>query len=668
MTDTASAASPLPQDIAALLTELAAALNRRGMYPPGHPALAQAARAVAERAAPPLDTRGEVILAVARDRIVHGEEASDPSHPLLRELADRLHRRRIGGLRLQPGFDEAEAGALLDVLAPEPEPGSDGPAPWSSRACELIPARYDRLALAGEGDPMAAAAAVWGDLARSALGGAAGPEASAGDLARAINERRGDAAFDGAIAGRLTGLLRRVDRQASPELAPDLAELLRRLDPERLRRLLQLAGGGAEVNETLRVALRTLPADAVLALLKAARGPKQSISDSLMRILGKLSLHAPHGGADDASNTADAALREQVEELVAGWQLEDPNPEAYTEALQSLAAHRAGRPSVPTSKHRPAPARVVGMALELGATGPVYARALEQLCTDKPAELIRLLSTPPSGAANPARDEGWRLLLSPAALARLLDGAEPGDATVESVLAKAGDAAVEPLLDRLTTSEDRAERRWLLDRLVAVGPAIGPAVARRLTDAPWYLIRNLLYLLRQTGTGADLEPEAYLGHEDPRVRVEAVRLFAASPERERVLTVALRDHDPLVVSAGLALAADACPPSAVALLARRASDTALPDDVRAQAVRLAAQYPTPGGLEALTALAIKGRTLFRRRLKFADPSPISLAALAALLRGWPGDESVAEIRAAARAAKHGAIRAAARAPASSEVE
>lgn len=659
MTHTPSAASPLPPDIAALLTELAAALNRRGMYPAGHPALAQAARAVAARAAAPLEARGEVVLAVARDRIMHGDEASDPSQPMLRDLADRLHRRRIGGVRLRRGFDEAEAGALLDVLAPEPDPESGGPAPWSSRACALLPARYDRLALAGEGGPApSGAAAVWGDLARSALGGE-GAAASAVDLARAINERRGDAAFDGAIAARLTGLLGRMDPQASPELAPDLAELLRRLDPDRLRRLLQLAGRGSQVNEILRVALRTLPADAVLALLKAARGPRQSISDSLMRILGKLSLHAPHLRTEDEEVSADAALREQVEELVTGWQLDDPNPEAYTEALQSLAAHRTGRPSVPTSEHRPAPARVVGMALELGATGPVCSRALEELCSGEPVELIRLLSMTPGGT-NEARDEGWRLLLSPAALARILDGAEPGDATVEGLLARAGAAAIDPLLDRLAASEQRAERRWLLDRLVAIGPGIGPAVARRLRDAPWYLVRNLLYLLRQTGSGADIDPDLYLTHEDPRVRIEALRLFAPGPARERALAGALRDEDPAVVSAGLALAVESCPPSAVPLLARRAADAGLPDDVRSQAVRLAAEYPTRAGLEALTALAIRGRTLFRRRPKFADPSPVSLAALAALFRGWPDDETVGEIRSAARAAKHGAIRAAAR--------
>jgi hypothetical protein len=659
MNDVPTEAGPLSPDVAALLTELAAALNRRGMYPPGHPALARAARSVAEKARPPLEARGELLLAVARDRILHGGDASDRSHPMLRDLADRLHRRRIGGLRLERGFDEEEASALLDALAREPEPEGAGPGLWKSRACELLPTRYDRLTLAAE---PGGGGSLWGDLARSALEGGDGAEASAGELARAINGRRNDDPYDGAVAARLTGLLKRTDAQASPELAPAIAELLRGLDPDRLRRLLQLAGDRSEASAVLRGALKTLPADAVLALLKAARGPEQSVSDSLMRILAKLSAHAPHDAlVDDPARSADAALREQVGELVTGWRLDDPNPDEYTQALQALASHRAGRPSVPTGENRPEPERVVRMALELGATGPILSRALEHLCARDPLELVRSLSEAPQvGGPNLALEEGWRVVLSPAALARVLDDAGPGNAAVESLLAKAGAGAVEPLLDRLAGSEERAERRWLLDRLAALGPAVGPRALERLPGAPWYVARNLLYLLRRTGTGGDLAPDSYMSHADARVRVEAVRLFALGPARERAIAHALRDEDSAIVSAGLALAAEECPPAAVPLLARLAADAALPDDVRAQAVRLTAEYPTEGGLEALSRLALKGRTLFLRRPKFADPSPLSLAALAALLRGWPDADSVTEIRSAARSARHGAIRAAAR--------
>lgn len=650
-----------PPDVAAFLTELAAALNRRGMYPPGHPALAEAAARLAVRARAALAAHGEILIAVARDHVVHGTRATDPSQPVMRDLADRLHRRRVGGLRIAPGFEESDAGALLDALAPEPEPDAAGPAPWRSPHCALLPARYDRLTLAGaEGG--GGTRSLWDDLARSAFGDDDGDSPTPAALAGALNRGAVEAGAERTLSARLRDLVGGGALATAPELVHDLAELLRQLDPERLRRLLELAGGRAEVAAMLSGAVRALPADAVIALLRAARGPEQSVSDSLLRVLGKLSAHGPGRAAPDGAD-ASGALREQVEALLADWRLADPNPEGYTEALQTLAAERSARASVPSAANRPEARRIVSMAIELGATGPVLERAVEALAAERPAALVELASGAPgvgaAGGANAATDAVWARLVAPAAVARVLETSDPGDPALDALLARAGTAAIEPMLDRLAAAEDRAERRWLLDRLAGFGARVAPPAAARLGGAPWQLAREILQLLRRAGGGDTVDPERFLGHEDARVRVEAVRLFAEGQARERAIVRALADTDPDVVGAGLAAAGD-CPPAAVPLLARRAADPSLPTDVRAQAVRLAGAHPTEAGRDALAALVVRGRTLFLRRLRFADPSPLVLAALAALVRGWPDDPRVAEIRDAAVRAKHGGIRAAAR--------
>ncbi|MEN8375903.1 MAG: hypothetical protein ABFS34_10685 [Gemmatimonadota bacterium] len=668
MSESTGAAQPLAPEIAGLLTELAAALNRHGMYPPGHPALAQAASALAARAEEPLAGHGNLVFGFARDRVLHEETESDPGQPMLRDLADRLHRRSVAGLRIARGFDEAEAAALLAVLGPEPEADEAGPAPWRSRACELIPARYDRLTLT---DPDAAKETVprslWGDLARSAFGDDAPAGLDPRALARAINERGDDDAFDGALAARLSGLLVGSEGlAASPELTPQVAELLRSLDAQKLRRLLQLAGSRGDRAAMLRGALRSLPADAVLALLNAARGPEQSISDSLMRILGKLSAHAPTAGPTGSSTDADGALRSQIEELVTGWQLDDPNPEMYTEALQGLAAHRANRPSIPTADCRPAPVRVVRMAVELGTTGPVLDRAVTALDKSDPTALLKVLADAPEGlardAANAAVAAGWAQLARPDSFLRVLDESAYTDAGIELLIQHAGPTAIDPLLDRLVAAEDRSERRWLLNRLAEFGDSVAAPAMARLEGAPWFFMRNILHLLRQVGTTIpDIPPDPYLTHEDPRVRLEAVRFFAATRSGERAIAAAIVDSEPSVVGVGLALAAEDCPPAVVSLLAHRVADRHLPVDLRAQAVRILADHPTREGLDALKAIATRGRSLLLRRIRFPAPSPLSLGAISALVRGWPEDDFAVELRKAAESAKHGAIRAAVRA-------
>jgi len=60
---------------------------------------------------------------------------------------------------------------------------------------------------------------------------------------------------------------------------------------------------------------------------------------------------------------------------------------------------------------------------------------------------------------------------------------------------------------------------WLLAQ---VGPALGPAAAARLPNAPWYFQRNLLILIDRLGSwpeGFSLAP--YAAHADARVRREA---------------------------------------------------------------------------------------------------------------------------------------------------
>src|SRR5439155_1075262 len=85
----------LSRDLADFLIELSIALHKHAMYPEGHPSLAPAAAAVTRRAAQLLEDRATVSLGVARNQLVIEGVATDPKHPVLRELAGRLHRHHL---------------------------------------------------------------------------------------------------------------------------------------------------------------------------------------------------------------------------------------------------------------------------------------------------------------------------------------------------------------------------------------------------------------------------------------------------------------------------------------------------------------------------------------------------------------------------------------------
>ena len=95
----------LTQDLSEFLIELSIALHRHGMYPQGHPSLLPAELNVVARLTPLIAERGSLSLGVARRQLIIEGSATDPKHPVLQELAGRLHRHHIGAVRFEAGTE-----------------------------------------------------------------------------------------------------------------------------------------------------------------------------------------------------------------------------------------------------------------------------------------------------------------------------------------------------------------------------------------------------------------------------------------------------------------------------------------------------------------------------------------------------------------------------------
>src|SRR5574342_272788 len=151
------AAAPAPEraalsrELSEFLIELSIALHKHAMYPLGHPSLGPAVGRIVRRGEALLQDRPSLSLGVARDQLIIEGVATDPKHPVLGELAGRLHRHHLGAVTFYPGLEVAEVQSLLRTVAVEADrtgqPLGLGPAErlqaWPH--ARLHPLTYEKL-------------------------------------------------------------------------------------------------------------------------------------------------------------------------------------------------------------------------------------------------------------------------------------------------------------------------------------------------------------------------------------------------------------------------------------------------------------------------------------------------------------------------------------------
>jgi hypothetical protein len=128
---------------------------------------------------------------------------------------------------------------------------------------------------------------------------------------------------------------------------------------------------------------------------------------------------------------------------------------------------------------------------------------------------------------------------------------------VPALVERMGPATIRHLLDVLARTENRHMRFRLLDLLTKLGPAVARDASALLTDPRWYVVRNMLLLLRRVGdTRSVVAVRRCVEHPDLRVRLEAIHnLFAFDPDVPRtLLRRALRDPDLRQAEAAMELA------------------------------------------------------------------------------------------------------------------
>lgn len=628
------------------------------MYPAGHPSQEKSAEGVVQRLHALLEDRPSVSIGVARRQLVIEGVATDPKHPVLRGLAEKFHKQHIGAVGFERGVTPAEVADMMRTVAMESENerplglgDPDRLRAWN--AVRLFALTYDQLELIGDPadddddadddqrDRATRSAQLWIGLARAALSSDSREPATtdAEAVADAINTHPEAQAYDQVVVGYLLQIaqeLKQDSGSASRPVRKRMSKLIGKLDPQTLQRLVEMGGDVKQRQQFVRDAADGLSVDAVVDIVRAAAETSgQNISSSLMRMLSKLSSFAERGPSL-MQPQAESALRDQVRDLISDWTLTDPNPDAYTRALQSLSTESVAT-RVAAARFSPEPLRIVQMALEVQAVGVPLWRAVHKLEQQHIGELVEMLLAVEH--QNTTAAQIWQHLATERHVTTLLNRPSPDFKIIHPLLDRmAPEAVIDVLLKTLVASEQRSTRMGVFRRLVGMGDAAVPRMLELLNDERWYVQRNMLAMLNELQhVPTAFAPGDFAKHTDPRVRREAVALWLRVPtDVDRAIVTALKDTDERVLRVGVAAAQTSTPEAAVPMISSRLAQENLPADIRIQLVRLLGQVRNPLAVDVLTRLVVSGKS-FLGTLKLAEKTPFTLVALTTLATSWHRD-------------------------------
>jgi len=685
-------------ELQTLLTRLTVAFARRRSYPGTHPLVLSAEQAAFESLSASFAGRPRWTLSVGDGVLYVDGAVVERGASIARELSDRLRIRGIGTLVFDvsataESLRQAVAWLALDPYRPEHReatqqlptlPGititriaygslvlGDGPSTdatgvdvWRALASVALfdlnatatsSTSATRAPVAGSDDRVRHTTGDHTDAAEITAHDAAGADSSPADVAEAIERRVTHEGY----ARRVAFVLLRVAEQVAQapdshrdELSERLRAVLSALRASSVSAIVKSVGVGADQRRFISQVLDALPAGAVVEWLEsAAQATDAGLSPHMLRLMSKLSAHAQAGGRESGE---DRGFRGAARDVIQGWQHDHGSAREHLVLLDQIAAFDAAR----TGQALPdvGAVRVVHQALETNCFGASAHAAVQTLLTDgRVADLLAWAETAPTPEAAAALHAA---LHAPDAVREVLLHDAVDHSIARQLLASLDVSAADTLIDVLRDAPARAARRFTFDRLREFGPSLTPLYIVRLNGAPWFLVRNLLALLRDAfaesghlaGTASGSAIMGFLEHPQEQVRLEAVRLLVNDPQqRADVIGRVLEDPSDRVVhlaleafgSLGEAAGAGSVPPELAKRLLRFLDAGHRDDELRARAIRALAGAKAVGPVrDRLLALITKRSRVFKR-VALHDPTPTVLAAVEVLALRYAPDPTVA---------------------------
>jgi len=616
----------LERALSLLITDLHLIRRHWIAYPPGHPVVQNGLQKIQQSFQQLLAIQSPVTIGVTRDGLLLGEGYLDKASPNCRAMAIALFERGIGAVVIskQPPLDELQA--LLHVLSLKREEiltAGGIETVWQqagSNAIELRGIRYDRLSGTEEVQLMEDDrdnGSLWNRFAQLLMQGQVGlagqeytgetsPEVLAATLNALFTQRMG--VGSGLAFNQLRDVLSTMQNivntksSAAREAASDLptypvtgdqaglAAFVAALDPA-LRR--QILDGFCEIGTSDSSAMEAFFRHLGPGILQETYATAEQFATAPELLKGILRKLVPQMTISYETSSEEEEIRDKVRVLLQEHRQEIYIPDDYLDGLQDLLsgtplqqlAPSVLREELATLDVSAIECRASEIILQLVVTDP-EGEDLEQLIHNLSdmcgyflelgdyGQVLRILSQ----AASPQVPQQLRLALRDAFSRRefldeILSGltiwGKPKYEQVGLLIQVIGRPFLDPLLDRLAEEETMSLRRFMMDRVQAFGEAARPALLERLSDSRWYVLRNIIVMLRNLAPGQEIDRlRPLLKHANAKVRQEVLKslLLGGDPIAQRQVMRDLDSADRETQLAALSLVDRSSPPEMTAKL------------------------------------------------------------------------------------------------------
>lgn len=693
----------LPLD-AKLLSEAVIELNisRRsvGLYPPEHPHIRDSIARAFDYLEKLFEIRNEITLGVAADILIIDEYTLDRKNPVFHEFANLLHSRGVAAVTFMSGLVRDELVSLHEILSlKELPPGktlTDLLREHDVRRIAFSLIDFSNFSFLEGAKRGGEQGNIWEDyvfgLLEGKLGGAGEsgvPGAAPAVVAQAVNQAMPLDATPEAYDRVITAYIRRKDQsRLSSEALSRFYAFVEDLRPELKRQFLSrsfshVTTDVAEVERALGEMSREDFGKIVTLLTSHA----SLIPDTLKNLLDKLSAIKQEKkemfdffyqksavlddidlgedvlklfGDDHFSSFVSAEYKKQLEAMlntVSGESLkydklrEECREEVVDRANLDILLELLEADFLKPEDYLTMVTRLTEMVGDFIDTGR-FEEVLEAYNALKSHELARRFSNEASSAID-------YYYHSPEFIGKFVEsmglyGRKDRDATVR--LARAlRRSLIEPLIASLAEEKDATMRKFYLSVLVSLGTDVQPYAVKRLGDGKWYVVRNMLYLLRECNCRRAADAVRRLAkNENPQISLEAVRtlLHFGTPDAAPFLKTFLQSGDAAVRSGAVRLAGTSRIKEAVPILLQlleKRDLLGIEAFYKTDIVRALGDIGDPRAIPALARLC-KSRTLFYREHLDNLKTEVFRS-----LDGYPA-ESVKPLIELGRESRHPAIR------------